>query len=266
MSIIKRLLGLVIILLAFAFLLACIYAIGKLWLMRTPVRGGIDQVSQRIQETLKITQGALAEGEEKLNQGSRELANIQTLLRPLESGKAESPALRALVSRIEAKLQPQISQAREKVAFVQTSALLVDRLLDSLQDLPWAKASKLDGESLQRLGDRLRDLTGATKKLEDVLNTPDFLTQPERLRQLQNALTAINGILSQVRDALPVLKGRIEQTTEEVQQFQDQLQSWINIGLIVLTSILGWLGLSQFAMLRTGGRWLFRQNENAPGK
>lgn len=257
MSILKRTLGLALVLLASLSLLLTLFAVVQVWRLRPPVtaslQSGLEVISTTLQTTSEILDIADQSLEAVRNSTTALEKAVNTLAKSIEDTQ---PLVNALSLLLKDDLPGAITSAQASLKTAQEGAKIIDavlRVLTTFNPQAYNPATPLHtalgqvSESLNRLPQSLNTMQVSLSNTGGNLNS-----MKDQLDQIAANIHAINDNLShsqqrvqQYQETLTALQGRLRQVYA-------RLPLWVTIFAVGVTFVLFWLGVAQVNVLLRG--------------
>ncbi len=261
----KRLVALLVLFLSSIGLLVGLAGIAGVWVVRQKVTGGVDHLFAKTEEALQFTSRGISKGETFLADSQKDLKKVQAVVVVLQSGVVQLPGMQALVKTTYKKLKPNLEQVQGQLLAAKDSALVLNKLLELLKEIPLSETPRLQEERLEKWSERLQTLATATQELHDALENEQFLFDGKLLKKVQASLAKVEQILEDVRHVVNEIKEGIAEAGTETQELHQHLHSWIGGIAIVLTIVLLWIAFSQGNLLLSSTRWMKGRTQEPTG-
>ncbi|RPI83990.1 MAG: hypothetical protein EHM41_14520 [Chloroflexi bacterium] len=257
---IRRVFGIFLMLLSAAALILTVYGIFQLWEIKASTTESLTYNLEIISTTLTTTSDGLIVVEEALDTAKLNIASLELTTDQLASSIRDTqPMITSLEIMIGEEVPETITATRTSLNSAQSSALLVDRMLQAISNIPLLGLDRYVPNP--PLNETLRDVSS---NLEDI--TPSLETMAESLDTAGKNLNTIHGQVIDIGDQIGDIKDNIEDgelVLEEYQKTVADLQLQIQEvsedvpGAIdrifwAVTFVLGWLIITQIMMFTVG--------------
>lgn len=263
MSVFKRILGVLLIIISAVSLVLSLVTIVGVWNLRGPLANGLNSSLALVDDTLTSTGQALIVVDETLQTIGANVTAAQSTFETLGKTINDSaPALESTAQLLTTSLPVTLASAQDALSASAESAKVVDGVLGLLSDLPFSNI-EYDPEvtlsdSLSSIGESLTGLPESLEQLGSRLGpTVDNLPALGRsLSQLGGTIAQLQANLDSTRQLMTSyqqLIGRYQGLIRSVQQFTSTL---VLVVPIVVTFFAFWLAIVQFLALLKGWEWV----------
>ncbi len=257
---IRRLAGVVGVVLGVVGLIACVAAIVGVWSvvawlkqLNAEVHAEIDAVMIRVEERTE-------EARSTVREARGFAAVVDELVRDSAVAIIErDDAVTARLDQAERRIDEAIQQAESVIQVSADAVELLDRLQASLRQQGLIEAGS--GEAPTALDDIVqagrRTLAEASGAVDELKGRLDHLgRKPDDVDLAAIARLALNIVaqLDVVDDSLRSFSRRLEKTRDGLQRLHDKLGRWIHLGAVILTLLLVWIGAGQCCLAAWGWR------------
>jgi uncharacterized phage infection (PIP) family protein YhgE len=261
-KIFKRIVGVLVIILASLGILLSAVGIVGVWLIKSNTQDAMLSIFSSVGGVLQTADNALGGVNTKLQSARDDLAAVGDTAQQLGNKAIQAtPARDLILSRLSDQSFPKIQSALDTATNVRDTAVAANELITTLNRIPGVSLPTLPGGRFQPLVDQLTAATTAAQQLRDsVRNTKaeainsTVSTLTDRTKKLDSRLADAQASVSETQDQIKGVEAR-------VMAAQTSVPRLLTIGAIGLTLVLLWLLLSQVSMLLFGWSYLRRSDE-----
>jgi uncharacterized protein YoxC len=262
----KRVLGLLALVLGGAGFLVCLAGLIALWVVRAPTLRRSGEALASAEESLKVV-------DEKAQRAAEVLAKIREVVDPVTS-KIRDLAARVQqphpeddkdLKRIEKELAQRFTKMESLVKISETAVGMMNKTARLTRSFSFGAAS--DGaresprEDLPDSSKVLLRLSGALKKLRGTL--AEIRANPQVRK---DAAKEVAGLAREVNQELNLLDSQVQRARQlatdfaaEVAELQTAFPVWMNWATAIGSVFLVWMGLGQLALLGLGWTWIRKE-------
>jgi hypothetical protein len=251
---IKRLAGLLFLLLGVVGLSLCVAGVVGLWRVRPILTERSSDLGERAGLLLDKVMASLSEGKKLLKKAGENLDKLhETAKKSSEQGVEPNSMQKMLIKQFATKYAPEIGDADRTVNVALNTAVVLNTMLDGLDDIPAAQLSKLDKEKLKNVSNNLEKIIGSGEKLRTRLQ--DLPGDPKTA--LDEETQGMKDALAEVSEQVTDLEQRVQKARDVLTEIRTELPGWITSAAVALTALLVWIALGQLCLAVRGGVWLF---------
>jgi hypothetical protein len=259
----KRILGLVLILISIVSLIISAAGVIALWNVRPAITLAMQDTVQLAAETLVTTQKALVVADTALQNATD---TVQVLSGSIDSvadsiGSTQH-ALNSVTMLVKQDLPKSIESARASLASAQETARVVDTFLSGLSriqflninynpDVPLDSSFGQIGASLSGMPSQLTKLGGDLEALNQ--NLPAVI---RTVRGLDATSGDVKATLAEARTVIKEYAAQLTRTQTAIKPIGEGIPTYVTLFMAALTFIMGWISAVQIIVLVIGWRWL----------
>lgn len=265
----KRLIGLVLIVIAAISLLISGWGLYQIWMLRQPVANAAVAGVDLFAETLNTTSDALKVTSESLQSASDTVTAVErTSLSVAQAMSTTRTTIGSFTSLTGKELPTSIDAARTALNSAQSSAVVVDNVLVTLSRIPLINIQYNPAVPLSvSLGDiskSLDNLPPTFSTIERNLNaTGDGLDQVvTSLNELPKTTRQVQRNIADAQQVVTRYQSQVDALQKMVQPIKPSLPTALTAIALGLTFLVFWLGVLQLQMLLKGLEML-RGGQNA---
>jgi len=258
--ILKKLLGLILIIAAAAGFIFSIVGLFEIWSYQSAVTQSVTDTLGLFDQTFTTTQDGLTVVSQVVQTTSADVASLQTATQALaQTIHGTNPMLDSLGSLTKKDLPVAIDATQTSLASAQSSALLIDNVLSALTSIPLISMAPYKPDvplhtALAQVSTSLNSIKPALASINaslvdgktnlDVLES-ELNKMSETTQGIGIALTSSQTIIDQYKTVTKQLKERVEAA-------QSATPGLITTITWILTFLLGWLLIAQFGLCAQG--------------
>ena len=267
MRVLKRFVGVLLLLMGTVGLIACALAILKV--------GGVGtELSKFSDQTFDSVENGIEDIRDQTNQTVLSLAHVRADLKIVLSkvnalqkdGISKEPLPDPLVSATDSEIRDKLAKARRLLSSAGNIAFALNHFMTVL-DASGLFYEKVHGERTSLLV-RFERTTGILTQLSGTLDEAtatvlDFQNHPgskqvheklfSELKRMDNDLSELQSFESDFSEAFQKIETRFL-------QYKEKTIRWIQLGNIFLPLIIVWIGVGQAALIILGGRLCFKSS------
>ncbi len=259
---IKRIIGVLLVIIAVLSLIFSLAVTYSVWSWRTPIAEAALSGLQLADDTLTTTNDALAAVDDALTNAASSVAAAEDTFQSLsQTIRATSPMLEGLAGFLGEGLPDTLRSTQSTVASAAESAQIVDTVLETLSAIPlinfsYAPQTPLS-ETLGNVADSLRTLPDGLEALgSDLAGTGGTL--PELARSLDEFGASIGQVdesLASAQQIVASYQALIGDYQAMIGTLERLVPVLVSVVPAALTFVIFWLAVVQIAALLVGWRW-----------
>ena len=261
MKLVKRLFGLVALLLGAVGLAASLGAIAGTWIVRDRIQTEFPEVLTSVDSSLSLVDENLKQAKPAIAKARASVKTFKTSAETLKSKIEQQPHevdLTAL-NVLDTEVTDRFESAQDVVETNEATATTVANTLGLVDDVPYLELDEYgpDGALLTNLraaGDRLSeigDLLKESKKLVAALRKDPMVTA-DRLNAVIEISTRIDQKLAEADELVVKFDETTAKASADVSKLKSNLPKWLEWSAIAATVLFGWLALAQFSLMIVG--------------
>lgn len=264
----KRIIGLLLVILAIASLVLTVVSIFAVWNYRKQIATSTTAGLKLLDDTLSSTTSAFVTVDDALRTANASVVSAQDTFEALSSTVSSStPTLDSLSQFLTKGLPETLRTTQETLDASAQSAQVIDSVLQTLASVPLLGISYDPNvslsDSLQGIGKTLETLPDSLGGLGSNLSTTSA-TLPELAKNLDTMGNSIGDLTVNLQSAQQVvtaykdLVGRYQTSIRTLNNF---IPTAASVGPIIFTFFAFWLGVVQAGALIKGWNWLRNAHE-----
>lgn len=263
MSFLKRVLGLLLVLVSLVSLIGTVVITVGVWNYRKPLAQGVDSGLALAKQTLQSTDQTLVVVDETLETARANVQASQAAFQSLSATvETAGPALEATSSLLAEQMPQTLRSAQEALEVAGNSAKTVDGTLEALSAIPLLgiryRPENSLGNTLSTVGKSLEGMPEALEalgtQLEPVATTlPDLA---ESLNQMGASIALVDANLVSAQKMTAAYQGLLADYVRLIETLQGFVPALVTTVPAVITFFAFWLAVVQFLALLKGWEWL----------
>jgi hypothetical protein len=252
MTLLRRVVGAVVLLLSALVFVCCVAAIVGTWMVRQQAVQKVETVAGRIDNGLERTtavtqniQGAL----KKAHEAVLKVRNKSNDLGDGAKGPAATLVIRTLVRQ---EVGPNVNNLGGRLATVTDATVVAASLLQSLQEMPFLSDGHIHPEKLEAAAAQVSLLSDGLQQLQSVVGEGDT---PASQRDVADAANAIDEVLSQCQSTLGEWQAELDAAQQDVARIKTRINQWLLLAALVVTVASAWVALSQVSLFVHAWGW-----------
>lgn len=261
MTIIRRIIGVLLILAAIGGLIFSIVALSAIWNAQTAMTASLQNTLDLLGQTLSTTSQGLVITQQSLQNSVELIGNLQaTVETTAEAIGSTNPMVDEIARLMKDDLPTTIRAVQTSLRTAQQSAAAIDTVLGALKGIPLI-GSSIGYNPEVSLADALGDVAESLESLPD-----SFLAMQDDLKNTQSNLQTFEADLTVMADSVGQIQSSVAQYDQVIGGYQaslDQVLAQIealsaNLPNIVrtvsigLTAFLVWMAIAQLGLFTQG--------------
>jgi len=248
MTLLRRTLALVLLLLGIVGLIGSLGALTALWVYKGPLEKRAIAVLDRLEGALGRARKGLDVVRETTAQAQKDLNEFNRTSAPA-TGDRQKNSMKALAGRVKQQLPPQVSDVHATLSGVTEASVVLGSLLEGADRLPLGSVGKVDTEELRDLTDLLGKVGKTSQQLSALIPPESQAGDPSAAAILRDATSAVEENLNSVHAKSSEYETRVADLESRVAAIHAGLPSAIRTGSQLLTVVLVWIAISQVIVL-----------------
>ncbi len=252
-AVLRRLVGAVALLFAAFGVTCCVAGIVGIWLSCQAVAERVRMVAERVDAGLQRVavagqniEGAVAKARADMAAIAGESADLRG------GGEKGRRAARAVRSRIQQQVGPDLDELGGRLATMSDAAVAVTSLLESFQEVSPGRVSRLEPERLQTVTDSSRQLSTTLRRLESAVGDGETAAGG---RDVAATSSEVDLVLQKCQAAVADWQSRLGETREDAAQVRDGIFGWLTTAAAAATALCVWVGAGQVCLFGYALRW-----------
>jgi chromosome segregation ATPase len=261
MSIIRKIVGLLLIIAAVGGMLFSIIGLVTIWRVESNITTGIQNMVTLLNNTMATTAQGMVVTKESLRASVDTIGNLQTTMETVaQTINSTNPMVDDIAAMMEEELPSTIEATQQSLATAQESARVIDGLLGSLSNIPLIGAGigynpeVPLADALGQVGSSLEGLPESFASMEDNLrNTQSNLQTFEAdMTVMAQSIGQIQSSVAQYEQVVDGYATSIDQIQQQLAAFSARIPSISRTLVWALTAFLVWMALMQLGLFTQG--------------
>lgn len=266
MTAIKRITGLLMVIIGAGSLLITLFALIQVWRLRQPVTQSLQSNLRVISETLTTTSEGLLLTSQSLDSVQASVTalgiTVDTLGKSIEDS---TPMMDSLVVLVGEDLPETISSTQTSLSSAQESAKIIDAVLRALTIFnPSIYNPPVPlNIALGRVSQSLDGLPKSFSRMEDSLKRTkaNLATVQTQIESMSAEIGSINDSLEASRKVITQYQGLVARAEKSVASLENRAPAGVTTLAWMLSFLLFWLGVAQAGLVLRGLEWMRSQNK-----
>ncbi len=258
----KRILGLVLVIISLVSLVDSAGGVLALWGARPAITTALQDTAQLVSETLTTTQKALAVADTALQNAADTIKVLSGSIDSLANSIGNTQdTLNSVTTLVKQDLPKTIEAARTALASAQDTARVVDNFLSGISRIQFLNINynpkvPLDS-SIGQISDSLGGLPAQLATLGGSLDAiaTNFPAVSTTIHGLGTTLTNVDSTLTDARAVIKDYAAQLARTQTAVEPIGAGIPAYVALFIAGLTFIMLWIIAVQIIVLAVGWRW-----------
>ena len=262
-SVLKRGLGLVLIIVAAASLVLTALGIAGMWAVRGTMITAVTDTATLFSDTLRTTDKALSVASTTLDNAHTSIASLvgttQSIASSLRDGQ---PAVKTVVQLLRQDLPTTIDTAHTAISSAAQTAKGIDDLLAQLARVPLLnldyRPSVPLADSVAGIAATLNEMPAKLQAIANNLETlsGDLSTVSNQVAGLGTTIKQIDSNLGDASSVIADYQAQVRRALPVLESIRTGAATYITLALLILAFVSAWLMVVQLITLGIGWRWL----------
>jgi hypothetical protein len=253
MGLLHRLVGVVVLILSTVGSVGCVAAIIGIWMLCQEVAEKVQRITDRLDAGLQRVSAANQNVQVAVGKARADVANVGKESADLSSGgKKSRRAARTIRALIQQQAGPDMDEVGGRLATLSDGAIAVSSLLETFQEVPLARASRMDSDQLERRADEARKLSSVLRRLEVAVGDGDTETSRQDVAAATGDVVLF---LRKCQATLDAWQSDLDETRDDLAHVKAKILGWLTWAAIAMTVLCSWVGAGQVSLLARALRW-----------
>jgi hypothetical protein len=253
MGLLCRLAGTVVFILSTVGTLGCVAGIIGIWMLNQEVSQRVQRITDRFDGGLQRVSAASQNVQIAVGKARADVASVGKESTDLsDGGKKNRRAARTIRALIQQQAGPDMDELGGRLATLSDSAIAISSLLESFQEVPFARASRMDSDQLKRRADEARKLSSVLRRLEVAIGDGDTETGRQ---EVAAATGEVDLFLQKCQATVDAWQSDLDEARDDLAQVKGKLLGWMTCAAIVVTVLCSWVGAGQISLFASALRW-----------
>lgn len=241
MRLLPRLLAVFVLLLSTIAFVCCVAGVVGIWMFRGDASRNADNLAAHVDTGLQRTSAATHSIRRSLNTVRDDVILVEDLPDDSEARETKirlcSEFLRTVIQRLK-----NFSEAAATVSF----------LLQSYQELPLGKSSRINPDKLKRAAEQATQLSAEVQKLQATVGEADKQLTDKELVTIAHEMDLV---LLSCMETVDDWQAELEASRTELPELKSRILPWLTIAAVAVTIVCVWIGLSQISLFAHAWKW-----------
>jgi hypothetical protein len=169
-----------------------------------------------------------------------------------DAGAKNSRARRTIRALLRQQAGPNIDELGGRLATLSDSAIAVSSMLESFQEVPLARASRIDPDQLKRRADEAQRLSSILRRLEDAVGDGDTETDRQKVAA---ATSEVDLVLQNCQATVDAWQSDLDTARDDLAHVKAKMPGWLTCAAIAVTVLCSWVGAGQISLFVHALRW-----------
>jgi hypothetical protein len=263
MKVCKRILAVLILLVAAVGLLLSLAGGVGAWMVKAPVTEGATSVFERIEAALKVADESLGQVKASLARAAERLDSAREEQRTIAQNPPRGAVLKRRLARtVQQRIAPELGDAHEKLHTVAEAAVVVNSILEDVGSFPFLSITGLDVSSLREMNNSLSNVGPAAWELSRLFGGQETGSDAAASDQLSR----IQRIMKTLRRLVAEYEPRLQAVRQRTEELKSRTLSWITPATVLVSAVCFWIALSQVSLMAHAWSWCRRSGPDSPGQ
>jgi hypothetical protein len=154
---------------------------------------------------------------------------------------------------IDRQVGPNINNLGGRLAVLSDASVAAASLLRSVQELPLARAGRIDPDKLERATEQASQLSAALQKLQTTIGEVD---KTAGQRQVAGAADRVDLVLQRCQTIVDDWQSDLDAAHEALAYFEAHVSGWLLLAAIAGTVLCAWVGAGQISLFAHAWKWV----------
>jgi hypothetical protein len=253
MGLLRRLVAAIVLLLSTVGTVGCVVGILGVWMLYQQVSERMQRITDRFDTGLQRVSAANQNVQLAVGKARADVANVGKESSGLTGvGNKSRRAARTIRALIQQQAGPDMDDLGGRLATLSDSAVAVSSLLESFQEVPLARAPRIDSDQLKRRADEAQRLSSILRRLEVAVGDGDTETGRQ---DVAAATGEVDLFLQKCQDTVDAWQSNLEATRDDLAHAKAKLPGWLTCAAIAVTVLCLWVGADQISLFARALRW-----------
>jgi len=243
MRLVKRFLGVVLMLISLLMGLLSIGGIVGTWSLSNSLTRGAVKVLSGADLILGTTEDALNRLESRVGTARDEVASFEEAVVSSAEEFVDNPVvLTALSERMDLGVGPAVSDLRDTVQSIRETLIGVQQTVEAINSLPFVSLGQNlpGGEKLEDLSAGITALNDGVQEMRNSVREAKAEAAAEVVLRVGKATARVDAGLARIETAATGMSAQVAGARSEVSAFQVLVTRWLDIGAVALTVLFLW--------------------------
>jgi hypothetical protein len=251
MTFLKRILGLIFLLLSLAGIGLCIAGVVGIWRVRPPLVQRTEHTFVRVDAALNDANNTLVELSGVLERATQNLKEVRDAAPPPRTSLTDR-ARQDMAVRVVQQVVPGAGNIRATLQKLIETTAVANSILGDLQELPTGTLPFLNRDALSQMDDHVAKISSATEDLRNIFGGQVAPADADA----NEVISRIDILLQRITGLIDVYRTKVDEVRSRIQTLQTQVQWGLQWGPLIATGLLVWFTIAQISLLVHAWSWL----------
>lgn len=253
MVVLRRILAIIVILVAtIAFLVNAAGLVG-VWIIRQPVRDAVTALSTSVDEKLGMVDEALTRFTARADEGRQALARVNAAAKNLGDRLEENRPLLTTLIAARDDLGPRVAELRVRAVALHDAALRVNAVLETLNNLGLVTVPTFNDE-LGAIAERIDGIESDVQDLRKRIDEAQATASTNLIAAVAQRTDRINNVIGQIQSTAAKYQTTVAQKREQVTDRARKVMRTINFLVLSLTALFLAVAAGQLLLISAAAR------------
>jgi hypothetical protein len=253
MGLLRRLGGVMVLLLSTVGIICCVAGIIGTWVYYQTASEQVETISARVDAGLLRVSVANQNVGRAVEKARADVASVGKGSADLGGdGERSRRASRTLRALIQQQAGPNIDELGGRLATLSDAAAAASSLLQSFQELPPGRSRRVDPDQLKHRADEAQKLSATLRRLEATVGEGDKETSH---REVASATSQVDLVLQNCQAALADWQSDLDAAREKLARVRGEILGWLTYAAVGVTILSLWVGAGQVSLFARALRW-----------
>jgi chromosome segregation ATPase len=249
MEILKRILGIVAIIISVVFIVACLAGVVFSWSINAPITNAVTGVLSGVERVLTAADTGLERANTRLAEAQTNIDTIEENVEMAGDTLSETSIVFEVLDRtVGDELFPKIAAASDTVVTVRDSVISFNATLESLNDVPFVEVPTLS-EELDTAAERMAAAQSDAEQTRAELQAMKEEAISKPVTAITDRTTRISDGLETAQQKVSNTQANIDENIESISSIKARVTRLIDLISIVLSFVFLWLALGQAGLI-----------------
>ena len=253
MRLLRRPVGVTVLLLSAAGIVCCLAGAVGVWVFRQAASAKVDRASARLGVGLERAsvanqnlRRALAKAGADVGRAGKESAD------PGGGSAKGRPAAGVLRRSLREDVLPKMNDLGGRLATCSDVAVAVSSLLGSFQELAPGQTGRIRPDKLESLAGQASQVSAALQRFQATVGDGD---KEATAKEVADASSEVEAVLKKCQRTVDDWQSDLDGAREELARVQAQALRWLTLGAVAVSALCAWVGLSQISLFAHAWGW-----------
>jgi hypothetical protein len=253
MRLLRRLLGLTVLLLSVAGIVCCLAGAAGVWVFRQAAAAKVTTMSARLDVGLQRASVATQNLRQALGKAGADVGRAGRESADLGGGNAKGRfAGGALRRSLRQDVLPGMNDLGGRLATCSDVAVAVSSLLGSFQELPPGLTGHFHPDKLDSLAGQASQVSAALQRLEAAVGDGD---KGAAEQEVADASSEVATVLERCQRAADDWQSDLDGARHELARVQAEALRWLTLAAAAVSALCAWVGVSQVSLFVHAWGW-----------